>query len=677
MTAELSSVGPPRRSLIGRVVLLLILVVAIAVPVIVTIVLGEDANDRRDYAGSPTTGAMTAAARSLADVSSTVAFGAIVSALFLQRLRASRQLRLTESFDIRILRAAAGAWMVVGALSVLLEAADSNGMSLGRLLEPGAFWHLVGTSLYARAWIVATVAAAIIWVITYFSYLWWHLLVPLVLAVVGTLAPVVVGSVLVGPDHDFGGDAAVVMTLLSLSVLGGWAVQFLRVVAGHPPAGESIRRLVRWSLLAIPLAIAAEVVIVWFKLAGTSVVGSLTGWLSLVRLASLLAIWALVFVCWRREQRGGDGADRWTVIGIAAFGGASVAAQVAMTRFLSPQYDVETSISEIFLGFDLPDAPSAAALFGQWRPNLLFCALAVALMAGYAVGLRRIRRRGDRWPAGRSAAWFAGCLLLVMATSSGFGKYSGADFAVHMGVHMVLNMMVPLLLVLGGAVTLALRATQAGRPPGAHDWIAALIGSPVARVLYHPLLIFIVFVGSYYGLYLTGLFEQMVRNHWAHQLMNVHFLLTGYLYYGLAVGVDRVPHRLPHIARLGFVFAAMPFHGFFGVIIMSTGTLIAGEYYSYLDMAWATDLMATQQVGGGIAWAGGEIPLLVVVLTLAGQWALSDAREARRKDRHLDAGHDDEFEIYNQMLDRLAERSSARSAPSSQERHRDSDRADR
>lgn len=651
--------------LAGRLLILALLAAVIVLPVVVTIVLGEAANDRRDYPGSPTTGAVTAAVRAVADLSAIVTVGAIVSALFLQRHRADRQLRLTDAFDVRVLRTAAGLWMVTSGLSVVLEAADSNGMAVSRLFDAGAFWHLVSTSLYARAWIVAACVAFVIVVITYFSHLWWHLLVPLVLTLIGVLAPVVVGSVLVGPDHDLGGDAAIVMTVLSSSVLGCWAVHVLRLAAGEPIGPLSTRRLVVWTAATMPAVIVAEVVIIWFKLAGTPLTGSLTGWLSMARLMSLLAIWGIALVLWWRGRHGvaPSRVARWPVAAIAVLGAVSMATQVAMTRFLSPQYGIETSMGEIFLGFDLPDRPSLPVLMGQWRPNLLFVVIAGVLIAGYLLGVRRLHRQGDNWPAGRTIAWLSGCLLLVATTSSGFGKYSGADFAVHMGVHMTLNMMVPLLLVLGGAVTLASRATRAGRPPGPHEWITGLLSSPVARVLYHPLLVFVVFVGSYYGLYLTGLFEQMVRNHWAHQLMNVHFLLIGYLYYGLAVGVDKVPHRLPHIARLGFVFAAMPFHAFFGVIVMSTGTIIAAEYYAYLDMPWSTDLMATQQVGGGIAWAGGEIPLLVVVLTLAAQWALSDAREARRKDRHFDTGRDDEFEVYNQMLDRLAERTSARGVP--------------
>ena len=41
--------------------------------------------------------------------------------------------------------------------------------------------------------------------------------------------------------------------------------------------------------------------------------------------------------------------------------------------------------------------------------------------------------------------------------------------------------------------------------------------------------------------------------------MNVHFLIVGYLYYSLIIGVDRPPRPLPHIGKLGYVLAAMAF----------------------------------------------------------------------------------------------------------------------
>ena len=224
-----------------------------------------------------------------------------------------------------------------------------------------------------------------------------------------------------------------------------------------------------------------------------------------------------------------------------------------------------------------------------------------------------------------------------------------------------------------GIITLLLRATRADptRPAGLHLWITWMLHWKALRLVYNPLFVFVLFVGSYYGLYFTGIFEEGMRFHWAHQLMNVHFIIAGYLFYGLVIGVDRPPRPLPHIGKLGFVLAAMPFHAFFGVILMmADGEWIAENFYLYFGLPW-TNLQASQYLGGGVAWAGGELPLLLVIIALGIQWSRQDAKEARRKDRHLDPGRDEEFDDYNKMLETLANRRQAagpgRPAPRSEE----------
>ena len=223
-------------------------------------------------------------------------------------------------------------------------------------------------------------------------------------------------------------------------------------------------------------------------------------------------------------------------------------------------------------------------------------------MTVYLWAVRVLRRRGDRWPIGRTVSWIAGWGVVVFATSSGFGKYSAPDFGIHMIVHMSLNMLAPILLVMGGVLTLLLRATRSddSRPAGPHEWITWVLRWRVLRFVFNPLIVFALFVGSYYGLYFTGIFGEYMRFHWAHQLMNVHFLIAGYLFYSLVIGVDRPPQPLPHIGKLGFVLAAMPFHAFFGVILMSSEEIIAENFYRSLALPWA-DLQAAQYLAGGVA----------------------------------------------------------------------------
>jgi putative copper resistance protein D len=62
------------------------------------------------------------------------------------------------------------------------------------------------------------------------------------------------------------------------------------------------------------------------------------------------------------------------------------------------------------------------------------------------------------------------------------------------------------------------------------------------------------------------------------------------------------------------------------------------------------DLLADQSVGGGLAWAAGEIPLLVVVVVVLVQWSRHD--RAGGPGRHGDA----ELGAYDAMLADLARR---------------------
>jgi putative copper resistance protein D len=331
---------------------------------------------------------------------------------------------------------------------------------------------------------------------------------------------------------------------------------------------------------------------------------------------------------------------------------------------------------QLFLGFDVMPAPTLGVLATDWRLNILFAVISILAVCLYLAAVVRLRRRGDDWPVGRTVTWVAGWVVIVLTTSSGLGRYSTVSFSLHMVLHMSLNMLGPLLLAMGGAVTLALRAIPPRRRTdvaGVHEWLTGILNWSVTRSMYNPLWVFVTFVGSYYLIYLTPLFQEAMRYHWSHQLMNLHFLVGGYLFYSLVIGVDHPPRPLPHIGKLGLVLAAMPFHAFFGVVVMTSSTIIAETFYQYIDAPWMTNLAGDQYLGGGIAWSAGELPLIVVVIALVTQWSKQDSRFAKRTDRHLDSGLDDSFDAYNDMLVRLANRplgapAPAPSAPASEPR---------
>lgn len=647
-TARTSAVLPVLAGLVAVVLL-------VGVPVAGTVVLGAAPYEAiaRIFPGYPVA-VTTALLRATSGAAALVSVGALAHLMFLRQASAAEAFELDDVFELRVLQRASGLWMLSAAGLMLFDPLDTTGVALGNLLMPGVLAYVQTGASSPGALVVAFIGATIVTLGAHFARRWTGLLLPLLAAIWAALAPIVIGHVLVGPDHDLGNDAAVIQAFASYALLGSLLVLAFRAWTGRGLPAGTLHRVRLVGYVAVPVIVVTEGVIAWFLLAGTGLTAGLSGWLIVARWVCL----ALVFAAWVVSTSSALAhrvALSLAVVAVAAWLGIGVLA----SRVPTPQYFVDTTVSQIFMGFDVLAEPTLDVLFTHWRLNLLLTTIAAAAVAAYLVAVIRLRRRGDRWPAGRTVAWLLGWSVVVFASSSGFGRYSAAHFGVHMIVHMSLNMLAPLLLVLGGFLTLMLRASRADSDQHSmHDWIGWLLDWPVLRALYNPILVFVLFIGSYYGLYLTDLFGFMVRYHWAHQLMNLHFLLIGYLYYGLIIGVDRTPRSLPHLGRLGLVMAAMPFHAFFGVIIMGSKTIIAHDFYTYLDLPWM-DLVAAQYMGGGVAWAGGEIPALIVVIALGIQWARQDAKEGRRLDRHFDSGRDSEFDEYNEMLRRLGERDAA------------------
>lgn len=329
----------------------------------------------------------------------------------------------------------------------------------------------------------------------------------------------------------------------------------------------------------------------------------------------------------------------------------------AMTLVPSPNYFVQTRTIEVFLGYVLDAAPGYLVLASHWRINLLAVMVATSGMFAYAIAVRALRRRNDYWPAKRTISWMVAWSLTIVAMSSGLGKYAPADFGLHMVLHMTLNMAVPALLVLGGPITLLLQATSG---PGnfkqqVHARVQQLVNWSWVRYLLHPLFVFIIYVASYFVLYLTPLFEELIRYHWGHQLMNLLFLIIGYMFFSLVIGIDELPFELPHIGKLGFIIAAMPFHALFGIVLTATSIPVAQNFYRSLDQPWL-DIAAKQNFAGGIAWIGGELPLLAVVIILGVQWTKQDKRAALRLDQRPEARLNTELAAYDELLQRLAKR---------------------
>lgn len=599
--------------------------------------------------GAVTTG-LSALLQGATWLSCAICLGCWVRAGFLSPRSGHRRRTIGDRAELAPAVRAGLVWALCTTALGWVDAADAAGQPVSKLDTAGAWSYLLQANYLPRAWLVSAACAWAIVIISVFATRWDTVVGVLLLGLTGVLAPVVVTQVLVGPNHDYGGDAAIIGAPAFLALVG---ITLVRACwpADSGGAATEARRARRTTIGLAAISCAADAVVCWFEMAGNAPWSVATGQLFL---AKWLCVGVIVLMAVRPVRRAGAAYLAPT----AAVG--ALALMAISFRIPTPQYFLPTTIADNFFGFSVSATPTFLRLLVAWRLNILFAVLAAVAVAGYTAGFVRLRRSGVHWPVGRLVAWTLGWLVVFVSTSSGMGRYAGASFSVHMAFHMAMNMFGPLLLVMGGAVTLFLRATtphSKDQPAGPHEWIAAMTQSRIARWAYHPAEVFVVMVGSYYALYFTPLFEDSLRFHWAHQLAYLHFVVAGYMFYGLAIGVDHLPRELPHLGRLAMILAAMPFHAYFGVLVMMRDGVIGETFYHYIDAPWMTDLKWDQYVGGGIAWAAGEFPLIIVVLALVIQWARQDSRESKRFDRHTDRGLDESFDAYNDLLARLATRS--------------------
>jgi putative membrane protein len=290
-------------------------------------------------------------------------------------------------------------------------------------------------------------------------------------------------------------------------------------------------------------------------------------------------------------------------------------------------------------------------------PESVLAVLSVVALLAYVVAVVRLRRSGVSWPWWRTTAWIAGTVSLFAVTGTWLNGYSMVLFSVHMTQHMVLSLVTPLLLLLAAPVTLALRTLPRGK--GAAGAPRALLldalHSRFARFVSHPLFTVPLFIASLYGVYFTPLFDVLMGNAVGHQLMLAHFVVTGLLFFGPIVAQDPWPRTLSHPGRMLELFLPVPFHAFFGVAIMLAGSLVVTTFADP-PAAWGIDPLADQGVAGGIVWAFGELPTVLVLAVVFFSWASSDDRRARALDRAAERTGDAELEAYNARLRAMAER---------------------
>ena len=572
----------------------------------------------------------------------------------------------------RAARWSAFAWAAVVLAQVVTSLSDIIALPVGDVLDPTLLWSFVtdvelGRALLVQALLALTVAVCSRWIRTTTGA---GLLCLLALA--SMLPPTLVSHSGTSDQHTLAVSSLMVHVLAAAVWVGGLVALVLLGTSDRRPLPVAVPRFSRlalWCAVALALSGVASAAV---RLASPSdLLTTSYGRIVLVKVALIGVLsW---FGLWHRRRvvpaLSGDTVRR-AFLRIAAVEvlvmAATVGVAVALSRTPPPvsgEVPVDSlSPARLLLGFDLPPIPTLPGmLWGEARLDGFWIAVGGVMIALYATGTHVLRREGDRWPVSRSLLWYLGCALLLVATNAGVATYASVLFSVHMVQHMVLSMVAPIFLVLGAPVTLALRTLpRGGDQVGPREWLTMFIHSRYVRVISNPVVAAVIFVSSFYVLYLTALFPTLMTSHWGHIFMGVHFLLAGSLFFWTLIGIDPGPARPPYVVRMVILLVVIPLHSFFSLAIMATTQVIAEEWFGAMQRPYLTDLLADQHLGGSIGWALGEVPIVIVMIAMFLQWVKSDEREARRGDRAQERAATtgkgrDVHADYNAYLARLAD----------------------
>ena len=489
--------------------------------------------------------------------------------------------------------------------------------------------------------------------------------IPLVIltgiALLSLIAPIFQSHAASNGSHSLAIGALVThVVALSLWVGGLAGILFI-------PKDERITALYRFSVLALWAAIAvvfSGVATAWTRLNNASAWNTQYAYVVIAKVILTIALFAMGYAN-RKALASRDEMRLQELLRLISVEAMVMTAVVLMGSWLSqiqpPTGDTSNlTEAQLIVGMPTPPQPSIINVLKLYNPDALMIALLITAVALYIKGVSVLKSRGDSWPVGRTIAFASGIALIDFATSGGLGVYALFSFEYHMMAHMLLGMIAPIGLVLGAPITLALRTLPQGRNSeerGVRALALTALHSRYSVILTNPVTALALFDGSLFVLYFTDLFGNLMGNHAGHLLMNIHFILAGFLFFHVIIGIDPNPRKYPHIVRIVILFGAMSLHAFFSVALMSETTLIDGGYYGSLNTSWLPDLLLDQNRGGTIGWAMGEIPIILALIATFILWVRDDKRETVRIDRNearlAALGEPDELAQYNAYLDTL------------------------
>ncbi|HET7071267.1 MAG TPA: cytochrome c oxidase assembly protein [Nocardioides sp.] len=250
-----------------------------------------------------------------------------------------------------------------------------------------------------------------------------------------------------------------------------------------------------------------------------------------------------------------------------------------------------------------------------------------ANVPGGSRGPRRPRRHGGRRvvPVSRACCFAGGLLALVVAVDGPPDVFAESSFSMHMVQHVLLQLVAAPLLLLGGPVSVLLRADLPWLP---RRVLVRILRSRIVALVTHPVVAFGAFTVVLVVSHLSPLYELALEHEPVHQVEHLAYLVTALLFWWPAIGVDPAPHRIGHLYRLLYLMVSMPVTAFLGLAIADAGRVLYSTYAQ--PTPWGATGLADQQAAGTLMWVAGMFTTVPAVGVVLMRWLDDESRREAR-----------------------------------------------